>query len=159
LLGLIEREALDREKRSAERRVKNARFPVIKTLDSWYESECGFNDLQLYGKHQVLREPDWPMTISIGGRAFAPTGSSGGFSAEEWWTGEFIAFSREIGSWRIAGHVGWNDYGNTLWKDNHHWGNHGLLWHLDLFEIQARGDEAILGGPFQKRSQVRNILV
>jgi len=35
LLLLVEREALDREKRSAERRVKNARFPVIKTLDTF----------------------------------------------------------------------------------------------------------------------------
>ena len=35
LLHLVEREALDREKRSAERRVKNARFPVIKTLDTF----------------------------------------------------------------------------------------------------------------------------
>jgi len=35
LLYLVEREALDREKRSAERRVKNARFPVIKTLDTF----------------------------------------------------------------------------------------------------------------------------
>ena len=35
LLRLIEREALDREKRSAERRVKNARFPLVKTLDTF----------------------------------------------------------------------------------------------------------------------------
>lgn len=35
LFQLVEREALDREKRSAERRVKNARFPVIKTLDTF----------------------------------------------------------------------------------------------------------------------------
>jgi DNA replication protein DnaC len=35
LLRLIEREALDREKRSAQRRVKNARFPLIKTLDTF----------------------------------------------------------------------------------------------------------------------------
>jgi len=35
LLRLVEREALDREKRAAERRVKNARFPVIKTLDTF----------------------------------------------------------------------------------------------------------------------------
>jgi len=35
LLRLVEREALDREKHSAERRVKNARFPVIKTLDTF----------------------------------------------------------------------------------------------------------------------------
>lgn len=35
LLRLMERESLDREKRAAERRVKNARFPVIKTLDTF----------------------------------------------------------------------------------------------------------------------------
>jgi DNA replication protein DnaC len=35
LLSLVEREALDREKHAAERRVKNARFPVIKTLDTF----------------------------------------------------------------------------------------------------------------------------
>jgi len=31
LLRLVEREALDREKRAAERRVKSARFPILKT--------------------------------------------------------------------------------------------------------------------------------
>ncbi len=35
LWRLVEREALDREKRASERRVKNARFPVIKTLDTF----------------------------------------------------------------------------------------------------------------------------
>ena len=35
LLRLFERESLDREKRAAERRIKNARFPVIKTLDTF----------------------------------------------------------------------------------------------------------------------------
>lgn len=35
LLRLLERESLDREKRAAERRVKNARFPVLKTLDTF----------------------------------------------------------------------------------------------------------------------------
>ena len=35
LLRLVERESLDRQKRAAERRVKNARFPVIKTLDTF----------------------------------------------------------------------------------------------------------------------------
>jgi DNA replication protein DnaC len=35
LWRLVEREALDREKRAAERRVKNARFPIIKTLDTF----------------------------------------------------------------------------------------------------------------------------
>ncbi len=35
LRRLVEREALDREKRAAERRVKNARFPILKTLDTF----------------------------------------------------------------------------------------------------------------------------
>ena len=35
LLRLVEREALDREKRAAARRVKNARFPILKTLDTF----------------------------------------------------------------------------------------------------------------------------
>jgi len=35
LLRLAERELLDRERRAAERRLKAARFPVIKTLDSF----------------------------------------------------------------------------------------------------------------------------
>ena len=35
LLRLVERETLDRDRRAAERRVKNARFPVIKTLDTF----------------------------------------------------------------------------------------------------------------------------
>lgn len=33
LLRLVERELLDRERKAAERRVKDARFPVVKTLD------------------------------------------------------------------------------------------------------------------------------
>ena len=35
LLRLVERESLDRQKRAAERRFKSARFPVIKTLDTF----------------------------------------------------------------------------------------------------------------------------
>ena len=35
LLRLVERESLDRQNRAAERRVKSARFPVIKTLDTF----------------------------------------------------------------------------------------------------------------------------
>jgi DNA replication protein DnaC len=35
LLRLAERELIDREKRSAERRIKAARFPLIKTLDTF----------------------------------------------------------------------------------------------------------------------------
>ena len=35
LLRLCERELLDREKRAAERRVKEASFPVVKTIDTF----------------------------------------------------------------------------------------------------------------------------
>lgn len=34
LLRLVELEILDRERRSTERRIKSARFPVTKTLDT-----------------------------------------------------------------------------------------------------------------------------
>jgi DNA replication protein DnaC len=35
LLRLVERELIEREQRAAERRIKNARFPVLKTLDTF----------------------------------------------------------------------------------------------------------------------------
>jgi DNA replication protein DnaC len=35
LLRLTEREVLDREKRAAERRIKDANFPVVKTIDTF----------------------------------------------------------------------------------------------------------------------------
>ena len=35
LLRLCERELIDRERRAAERRIKAAKFPVLKTLDSF----------------------------------------------------------------------------------------------------------------------------
>ena len=45
LWRLIEREALDREKRAAERRVKNARFPIIKTLDTFdFKAQPSLNE-------------------------------------------------------------------------------------------------------------------
>jgi DNA replication protein DnaC len=45
LLRLVERESLDREKRAAERRVKNARFPVIKTLDTFdFKAQPSINE-------------------------------------------------------------------------------------------------------------------
>ena len=44
LLRLAERELLDRERRAAERRVKAARFPVIKTLDSFdFKAQSSIN--------------------------------------------------------------------------------------------------------------------
>jgi DNA replication protein DnaC len=50
LLRLVERESLDREKRAAERRVKNARFPVIKTLDTFdFGAQSSINE-------QLIRE-------------------------------------------------------------------------------------------------------
>jgi DNA replication protein DnaC len=44
LLRLVEAEALERERRSAERRVKAARFPVVKTIDSFeFEAQPSIN--------------------------------------------------------------------------------------------------------------------
>ncbi len=45
LLRLCERELLDREKRAAERRVKEARFPVVKTIDTFdFKAQPSIND-------------------------------------------------------------------------------------------------------------------
>jgi len=48
LLRLAERELLDRERRAAERRVKEARFPVIKTLDTFdFKAQPSINEALL----------------------------------------------------------------------------------------------------------------
>lgn len=45
LLRLSERELLDREQRAAERRVKEARFPVLKTIDSFdFKAQPSINE-------------------------------------------------------------------------------------------------------------------
>jgi DNA replication protein DnaC len=45
LLRLAERELLDREKRAAERRIKDANFPVIKTLDTFdFDAQPSINE-------------------------------------------------------------------------------------------------------------------
>jgi DNA replication protein DnaC len=50
LLRLIERELLDREKRAAERRVKDANFPVLKTIDTFdFKAQPSINE-------QLVRE-------------------------------------------------------------------------------------------------------
>ncbi|GAH03745.1 unnamed protein product, partial [marine sediment metagenome] len=50
LLHLVERESLDREKRAAERRVKTAHFPIIKTLDTFdFHAQPSINE-------QLIRE-------------------------------------------------------------------------------------------------------
>jgi DNA replication protein DnaC len=50
LLRLAERELLDREKRAAERRIKDANFPVIKTLDTFdFDAQPSINE-------QMVRE-------------------------------------------------------------------------------------------------------
>jgi len=49
-LVLVERELLDREKRAAERRVKEANFPVLKTLDTFdFKAQPSINE-------QLVRE-------------------------------------------------------------------------------------------------------
>ena len=50
LLRLIERELLDREKRAAERRIKQANFPVVKTIDTYdFKAQPSINE-QLVGE-------------------------------------------------------------------------------------------------------------
>ena len=45
LLRLVEREMLDREKRAAERRIKEAKFPVIKTIDTFdFKAQPSINE-------------------------------------------------------------------------------------------------------------------
>jgi len=45
LLRLTERELLDREKRAAERRLKAARFPIVKTMDTFdFKSQPSINE-------------------------------------------------------------------------------------------------------------------
>lgn len=44
LLQLVERETFEREQRAAERRIKSAKFPVIKTLDTFdFKVQPGIN--------------------------------------------------------------------------------------------------------------------
>jgi len=44
LLRLVERELIDREQRAAQRRIKSARFPVLKTLDTFqFEAQPSIN--------------------------------------------------------------------------------------------------------------------
>ena len=46
LLRLAERELLDRERRAAERRIRDARFPVIKSLESFdFTAQPSINDI------------------------------------------------------------------------------------------------------------------
>ena len=50
LLRLVEREVLDREKRAAERRIREAKFPVIKTIDTFdFKAQPSINE-------QLVRE-------------------------------------------------------------------------------------------------------
>ena len=50
LLRLVEREMLDREKRAAERRIRDAKFPVIKTIDTFdFRAQSSINE-------QLVRE-------------------------------------------------------------------------------------------------------
>ena len=50
LLRLVERESLDREKRAGERRIKDAKFPVLKTIDTFdFKAQPSINE-------QLVRE-------------------------------------------------------------------------------------------------------
>jgi hypothetical protein len=91
-------------------------------------TRSGFHQIGLYGKHQLLRESDFPVTMSLGGLLYPPTGSEGkGFSTGEFYTGEFIAISKLVSSWRFAGHIGRMNTEHISWKnydynDYNYWG-------------------------------------
>lgn len=81
-------------------------------------NRSGFNQLQLYGKYQLIRESDFPVTVSLGGLLFPPSGSvSKGFAIGEFYTGEFIAISKLVGQWRFAGHIGRMNTNHVSWGD------------------------------------------
>lgn len=88
----------------------------------------GFNQLQLYGKYQLLRESDFPVTVSLGGLLYPPSGNvSDGFAIGEFYSSEFIAISKLVGSWRFAGHFGRMNTDHVSWKnydyyDYNYWG-------------------------------------
>jgi len=45
LLRLVERELIDRERRATDRRIKEAQFPVIKTIDSFdFKAQPSINE-------------------------------------------------------------------------------------------------------------------
>lgn len=111
----------------------------------YWGSISGFSDLQLYGKQQILKEPDSPVTVSLGGRIYAPTGSTKGFSGREWRSGEFVALSKDVGSWRIAGHVGWIDNGKSRWGDYYYWGG-GAIHKESGFNLEIIGGNNYLQG-------------
>jgi len=57
LLRLTERELLDREKRAAERRIKDANFPVIKTIDTYdFGAQPSINEPLV---RELLRGSTW----------------------------------------------------------------------------------------------------
>jgi len=85
---------------------------------SGWGTRSGFNQLHLYGKYQILRESDFPVTLSLGGSLYPPSGSvSDGFAIGEFYSGEFIAISKLVGSWRFAGHIGRMNTDHVSWKN------------------------------------------
>ena len=84
LLRLAERESLDREKRAAERRVKNARFPVIKTLDTFdFKAQPSVNEKlvrELMGGEYIDRRENI-LLVGNSGTGKTHLASSLGFAA------------------------------------------------------------------------------
>ncbi|MFC1762655.1 hypothetical protein ACFL6U_11315 [Planctomycetota bacterium] len=113
--------------------------------DYYWGTRSGFNDLQLYAKHQFLKEPDLPVTFSLGGKLFAPTGSYEGFSSEKWGAGGFLAISKNVGSWRFAGHFGRIIYDESHWQDHNYWGV-GALEKKYGFNLEIFGANSSLQG-------------
>jgi hypothetical protein len=101
------------------------------SASSYYKSyiidtASGLTALKAYGKYQILTESICPVTLSLGGTLVTPTGSSGSdtihFYKGGWSPEEFVAISKNIGSWTFGGHFALSQtakptsYSNKSWS-------------------------------------------
>jgi hypothetical protein len=65
LLRLAERELIDRERRAAERRIRDARFPVVKTIDTFdFKAQPSINQAlvrELIQSGEYISKPERPI--------------------------------------------------------------------------------------------------
>jgi len=120
LLRLTERELLDRERRAAERRIKEAGFPVVKTLDTFtFKAQPSINEalvrellrgeyidkkenVLLRSATAVLAKRTWPVPWPlppVPRDAVCAFIRSPGWSPNFWNVGRKESFNACIGSW------------------------------------------------------------
>lgn len=84
LLRLTERELLDREKRAAERRLKAARFPIVKTIDTFdFKQQTSINEplIRELLRGDYLRERENVLLIGNSGTGKTHLATALGFAA------------------------------------------------------------------------------